>query len=208
VEVSFTFGSTPAGDKYGNFCTPGTAIYFTTNGGMIDGSGLTAGGSCSVQLVAAPPKPVHPDTTLGKGFATITARTADDSNTAIETCIVVLFSGHAIISDVSPTTFSIPDGGSQDFTFTVADENGNPLSEDTVIKVALQGNDVGIIGGAIISPVGAKLPDTQETGPDITDFSFTVIDNGAISGSDPVMITITTSGLNGPAQQSIPGISL
>ncbi|MCF7823028.1 MAG: hypothetical protein K9N35_02555 [Candidatus Marinimicrobia bacterium] len=191
------------GDKYGNFCTPGTAIYFKTDGGMIDGSGLTENGSCSVQLVAAPPKPEHE--TLGKGFATITAMTANDSNDSIETSIVVLFSGGAIISDVSPTTFSIPDGGSQDFSFTIADENGNPLSEGTTVKVSFSGSSISVSGGDVVSETGAKLPDTQSPGPNITDFSFTVYDESATTTESPLLITISSNGLNGPAAYTISG---
>jgi len=194
-----------AGDKYGNFCTPGTAIYFTTNGGMIDGSSLTENGSCAVKLVAAPPYPEHP--TKGKGFATITARTANENNKTIETSIDVLFSGAAMITNVNPDTINIPDGGSQDFSFTVADVNGNPLSKETSVKVSVQGDNIGVLGGAVVSAVGAKLPDTQGTGPDITEFSFTVFDNSATTDGAPVRITITTDGLNGPASHVLTGSS-
>lgn len=194
-----------AGDKYGNYCTPGTAVYFTTDGGMIGGSGLTENGSCSVVLVAAPPLPTHP--TLGPGFATLTARTADDSNTEIETEITVLFSGSAMIDSVSPGAINVPDGGSQKFQFKVSDQNGNPLSKDTAIKVSFQGDGVTIFGNDVVSATGLKLPDTQSTGPNLTWFEFELIDTAADNVERPVYVVISTSGQNGPSSFTISGSS-
>lgn len=194
-----------AGDKYGNYCTPGTAVYFTTDGGMIDGSGLTGNGSCSVNLISAPPLPEHP--TLGKGFATIEARTADENNNEIQARVIVLFSGIPIISEVSPATINVPSDGSQEVTFTVTDQNGNPLSAGTTIKASFQGEGITLFGNAVVSATGIKLPDTQITGPDLTEFSFKVKDTSVDTDATDVIINISVTGANGEASASISGVS-
>lgn len=193
------------GDKYGNYCTPGTAVYFTTAGGMIGGSGLTEGGTCSVVLIAAPPLPSHPDS--GEGFATITARTADENNEEIETSIVVLFSGSPQIDDVSPASINVPNNGSQTFSFTVSDQNGNPLSKDTVVRVSIQADAAGLLGNDVVTPTGLKLPDTQNKGPNLTEFTFEVVDTGADVVSRPVYLTISVSGPNGSTSVTLTGSS-
>lgn len=188
-----------AGDKYGNFCTPGVAVYFTTTGGLIDGSSQTSDGTCAVPLVSGPPKPEHP--TMGKGFATITARTADESNSTIQDSIVVLFSGYPVIKNISPASFSIPDSGSVDFSFEVTDENNNPLAPGTNIAVALEGENAALQGD-----VSTILPDTQVGGNGLTQFSFTAYDdNLEVSIQKSLRIVITVGGPNGNARTTLSG---
>ncbi|CUT05234.1 hypothetical protein JGI5_00333 [Candidatus Kryptonium thompsonii] len=94
------------GDKYGNPVKPGTAVYFTTTGGIIEGSVLTDDrGQGSVNLISAEPRPVHP--ILGPGYAVITATTADENQNTIKAETIVLFSGIPQIS-IEPITFDIP----------------------------------------------------------------------------------------------------
>jgi len=98
---------------------PQTAVYFTTTGGLVEGSALTNNvGQASVNLISSAPKPTHP--TLGAGFATVTARTANENQQTIETGVIVLFSGIPQIS-VNPTVISVPQGGSQFFQYFVHD---------------------------------------------------------------------------------------
>jgi hypothetical protein len=187
------------GDKYTNPVRPGTAVYFTCTGGIIQGSALTdEQGEASVDLISAAPQPVHPS--FGPGFATVTATTLDENNISISTQTLVLFSGIPHIS-ISPVNFNIPNGGSQSFFYVVNDQNGNPLAEGTKIKVDVKGDDVEAIGALDIT-----LPDTQSKS--WTEFSFIVFDSDdAVNAAKPVTIDIDVSGPNGGAILSIAGIS-
>ncbi|MBT8385974.1 MAG: Ig-like domain-containing protein, partial [Ignavibacteria bacterium] len=115
------------GDKYANPVRPETAVYFTSTGGIIEGSVLTNPlGVGSVNLISAEPRPNHP--VFGEGFATITASTIDENSQTISKETIVLFSGIPQIS-INPTSINVPNGGSQSFSYFVGDQNGNPLAE-------------------------------------------------------------------------------
>ena len=187
------------GDKYGNPVRSSTSVYFTTSGGIIEGSALTnQQGIGFVSLISADPRPTA--TNPGVGFATVTASTANDNSQTISTNTVVLFSGLPQVS-ISPTTFNIANGGSQSFTYTVSDQNANPLAQGTSITVAVEGESVTSQGDLNIS-----LPDTQSKS--WTHFSFTVADAAdTINVVKPVTITINTTGPNGGGKISISGTS-
>ncbi len=186
------------GDKYANPVRPGTAVYFTTTGGIIEGSTLTNDqGIGSVDLISAAPQPN--DAVLGPGFARITASTADENQNIISDETVVLFSGVPQIT-VSPTTFNIPNGGSQFFTYTVSDQNNNPLASGTNITVHVSGDDTGAGGD-----LNLTLPDTQS--PLWTQFGFSVYDTkDTLDVVKTVSITISSSGSNGAAHITISGV--
>jgi hypothetical protein len=187
------------GDKYANPVRPETAVYFTSTGGIIEGSILTDDqGIGSVELIAALPRPIHP--TLGAGFATVTASTIDENSIIISRETIVLFSGIPQIS-VTPTNFNIPNGGFESFSFYCGDQNGNPLASGTTIRVTLEGEDVDIQGD-----VNITLPDTQS--PAWTQFGFVVYDTAdTVNVAKPVTVKVTTSGPNGGAFQTIGGTS-
>ena len=185
------------GDKYGNPVRSGTSVYFTTTGGIIEGSAQTNDqGIGSVQLISADPRPA--DATLGAGFATITAFTADENSNTISKSGLVLFSGSPVI-DINPKTFDIPNGGSQAFTYTVSDENGNPLASGTSISVSVEGTNVAAQG-----EVQLTLPDTQSKS--WTTFGFIVYDTAdTVNVAGPVTIKLQTNGPNGGEHTSIAG---
>lgn len=184
------------GDKYSNPVRPGTVVWFSTDGGIIEGSALTnLQGQASVSLISAAPKPNHPQ--LGPGFATVTATTIDENQDQIFADAIVLFSGVPTIS-IQPTSFNIPNLGSQAFVYIVSDQNNNPLAEGTSINVTVEGDDVEALGA-----LDATLPDTQS--PAWTTFSFIVFDTDSSMTSRPVSIEISTSGPNGGAFLSIGG---
>jgi hypothetical protein len=187
------------GDKYGNPVRPQTSVYFTTTGGLVEGSALTnTVGQASVNLISSAPKPNHP--TLGAGFATVTARTANENQETIETGAIVLFSGVPQIS-INPTFISVPQGGSQSFQYFVQDQNGNPLAEGTEISVSIEAGDIKAVGNIDVS-----LPDTQS--PSWTTFSFSLIDAKPDTAfANQAAIKINTSGPNGSAQISISGVA-
>jgi hypothetical protein len=187
------------GDKYANPVRPNTAVYFTSTGGIIEGSALTSiQGIGTVNLISADPRPVHP--TLGKGFATVTGSTIDENLTIISYSIPVLFSGIPWIN-ITPMTFDIPNGGSQTFNYEVKDQNDNPLSSGTSISVNVEGENVKTGGEMSIN-----VPDTQSKG--WTKFSFFIYDSvDTLVVAKKITVRITTTGPNGDAQLTISGIS-
>ncbi len=188
------------GDKYGNPVAPGTAVYFTTTGGVIQGSTKTNNdGQGTVTLFSGNPLPEHP--VLGKGFATITAETADENNNKVSGQTIVLFSGAPILS-VSPEagTDHIPYGGIQRFNISLQDVNGNPMSSGTTISVSVKGKNVEIDGD-----INVTMDDTQGRGPGATEFSFFVVDvaEPADRVERSISLTVKVEGPNGRASAGI-----
>jgi hypothetical protein len=185
------------GDKYANPVRPETSVYFTTTGGIIEGSALTdLEGIGSVNLISAAPKPSHP--VLGAGFATITASTIDENSSVISKETIVLFSGIPQVS-ISPTSINIPNNGSQSFSYYVGDQNGNPLAAGTNISVSVEGENVDSQGD-----VSVTLPDTQSAS--WTQFFFLLYDTNDSSFTKPVTVRVETSGPNGGAFMTIGGV--
>jgi hypothetical protein len=186
------------GDKYANPVRPLTSVYFTSTGGIIEGSIQTNTlGIGTSNLISALPRPNHP--VFGPGFATVTATTADQNSLNISRDVVVLFSGVPQMS-ASPTSFSIGEGGIQAFTYTLSDQNSNPLAGGTSIKVTVDGEDVKSQGD-----IDIILPDTQSRS--WTQFSFVVWDAkvDTLNSLSPVVISIKSDGPNGKAQVTLSG---
>ena len=187
------------GDKYGNPVRLGTPVYFTSTGGIIEGSSVTdLMGTASVKLLSAAPKPYHE--IYGAGFATVTGRTVDENQNTIENDILVLFSGLPQIS-VSPTTINVPDKGSQHFTYIVSDQNGNPLAAGTSISVVVEKGNVEAFGNTDIT-----LPDTQSSGWTVFDFILEDSETDTLL-SNSVNVKISTSGPNGAIEYFFSGTS-
>jgi hypothetical protein len=186
------------GDKYANPVRPLTSVYFTSTGGIIEGSIQTnPQGIGTSNLISALPRPNHP--VFGPGFATVTATTADQNSLNISREALVLFSGVPQMS-ASPTSFTIGEGGIQAFTYTLSDQNSNPLAGGTTIRVTVEGEDVKSQGDIDIT-----LPDTQSRS--WTQFSFVVWDAkvDTLNVLSPVVILIKSDGPNGRAQVTLSG---
>jgi hypothetical protein len=186
------------GDKYANPVRPLTSVYFTTTGGIIEGSIQTnSQGIGTSNLISALPQPTHP--ILREGFATITATTADQNSQNISRDIIVLFSGVPQMT-AAPTSFSIGEGGIQAFTYTLSDQNLNPLASGTSIRVTVDGEDVKAQGD-----IDIILPDTQLKS--WTQFNFVVWDAlvDTLNEISPVVISIKSDGPNGKAQVTLSG---
>ncbi|MDX1545443.1 MAG: hypothetical protein R3247_00555 [Rhodothermales bacterium] len=181
------------GDKWANPVRPGTAVYFTTNFGVVEGSVSTNGeGRGTVDLISGNPLP--PD-----GVAIIEAETADENNQRVTARIPVLFSGYPVIQ-VSPGRAYLD----TTYALRVTDQNGNPLSAGTSISVRAEGTKVKTVGNTAIT-----LDDTIFTGftyddvvrgPGFTQFTFgTAKDLRLDEGGEPELetVTITVSGPNG-----------
>lgn len=156
------------GDKYSNPVKPNTAVYFETTEGVIGNFKYTdILGRASSQLVTFG-FPNHP--TYGPGFFVVTAKTVDENSEEISTSTLRLLSYYPIISNVNPTTFNIKNGGSQSFSFTVKDINGNPISSENKISFSVSGD-------LIASPSEILIPDALYGGPNITEFNVTISDS-------------------------------
>lgn len=185
------------GDKYGNPVRPNTPVYFTTDGGVIEGSTLTNElGIGTVSLMSGYPLPTHP--LYGDGFATIIGKTADENYMTITREILVLFSGDPVLT-ITPTTFDVPNNGTQTFFYEVMDQNGNPLSSGTSISVTVNGKDLETGGDESV-----QLPDTQSKA--WTQFSFTITDTDTVPKSRAVNIKVTADGPNGKGTVSASGV--
>lgn len=186
-----------AGDKYNNPVRPGTSVYFTTNFGIIGGSNLTDNaGTTTVKLLT---EPWPNDPVYGNGFFRVTASTADESLNKISTETVRLLSGAPILN-ITPLTFNLDNGGSQTFTYTIADVNGNPMSEGQTISVGIESEFIDVAGA-----VSMKFPDTQSKS--WTEFSFTVFDTKPDTVFvESVIIEISTAGPNSDLTYTLGGV--
>jgi len=160
------------GDKFSNPVKPGTPVSFQTTGGVIQGSGETDDdGIVTVDLISGDPRPTHPQ--FGLGYATVTATTVDENDSPISRDITVLFSAppsNGTIT-VTPSTFDIPANGSQAFTATITDINGNPLPAGTTITVTASE------GLVVNGDSDVAVPNTLFGGEGVTEFSFSVVDD-------------------------------
>ena len=196
------------GDRYGNPVQPGTAVYFTTDAGIIEGSGTTDNlGRTTVELVSAAPlssgtPPAACPDSDATGYGTITARTSNDQQQAIETNTMVLFSGESEIrfGDINANA----ENGLGSYKFVVSDRFGHPLSPGTTIQVVADGVNVEAVGD-----VNVELGDYLCPGSGTTTFSASVV-QGDEEGEDdlpepPVLetLTITVRSINGNIQLTL-----
>jgi|GEM_PF-678432 len=184
------------GDKYANPVATNTAIYFTTRIGIISGSAFTsADGTAAATLRSADPR-------SATGFGYAIARTTGINGVAVTDSVRILFSGFPELGNLSAGTFAVAKGGiSPKISFTLHDENGNPLASGTQITVALQytappNSQINLV---VTGDVNVTLGDTQSSGPGTTQFSFWIADQtqGGVSSTIPATVVITATGPNG-----------
>jgi hypothetical protein len=197
------------GDMYSNPVAPGTAVYFRSSAGVVQPSIFTSrDGLGSVTLYSGNPEPygTYAAAAYGAGYHFVVARTLGQGGVVVEDSTLLLWSGPGLISNVSPTTFTISNGGSQNFSFRVADALGHPLSAGTYISVTAsipppptegqQQNQVIVVFG---NNGTVQLPDVIMPGAGTTDFTFTLKDGTwSITDATPVNITISVQGANTP----------
>lgn len=106
----------------------------------------------------------------------------------------VTFSGPLVTPVVTPSSFTIADGGSQTFTLEVHDDLVNPLVGGSTISVTSNAGEV--VGGNITMPDGQSF--NQLVGG-LTLFSFALVDSepGDEEGPAPASITVTVTSQNG-----------
>ena len=128
----------------------------------------------------------------------VNANTIDENEQSISTSTRILFSGYPML-DISPTTFNIPNDGSQSFTYTVWDINGNPLAPGNNYSVSVTTSGDAEAGG----DVSISMPDVQFGN---TSFHFTVVDSKPEEVKpSAITISVESSGPNGRASISVSG---
>lgn len=198
--------SVVVGDKWSNPVRPGTAVYFKTTHGIIEGSLQTdIEGRGSLDLISGNPFPST------NGIAIVEAETAgnedpnDDGQQRVSAFFPVLFSGFIKIN-VDPPVARL----GQTYTLTVTDHLDNPLAAGTTITVRAEGTKVKAVGNTnvelddtgFIVLDGQGLPTSYApiTGPGITQFTFRAVEDLRIDEDGvPTLetITIRVAGPNG-----------
>ncbi len=192
-----------AGDKFSNPVRPETAVYFTTTGGVINVSTTAytnSDGIADAELIPCNPIPAD-------GLARVSATTVGEHGETVSGTVIVVFSETTTIAVVGPASgFTLPDGGSLSFNYTVADRNGNQLTAGTSIAVTVTGSTDVRLGGDI----NVVLPDVQDRDR-YTRFSFTLTDTKPLDkdGNKALSVTISvTSPSNGNKSYNFTGTLL
>jgi len=163
-------------DAASNPVRSGTVVRFRTSGGGIEESARTdASGRATVVLTTAEPLPED-------GWVTVTAETAGEDDSLLTAQTRVLFSGPTVVRLIQPASFAVGAGEAQTFVFFVGDANGNPLAEETTIRVEAA-------GGTIVGQAVFLIPDTQS----VEDTRFSVLFEAAETGEIPQMTIVVTS---------------
>ena len=152
----------------------------------------------------------------GDGYHYITARTVGQAGVTVKDSILVLWSGPSIISNFAPLTFNIANGGSQPFTFTVADALGHPLAAGTTISVVATippPPDPNAPQNTVLVTFGLNgsytLNDVLVPGAQTTQFNARLSDgNTALSDTigQRTTLTVFVTGPNGQASFTIDGL--
>ncbi len=179
---------------YDRFSAPGmqgSVVYFFANFGRITPSATTdSSGRARATFLSVPPFPTD-------GLVTITARAAESPGNRIETGATILLSSCTTPIEILPDSFTLVDGGSQVFSFTVNDIGGNPLSPGSTILITST-------SGTLAGDIDFQIPDVRSG---YTDFSFWIADGvpGDPDPPQPAFITIEVTSPNGNIATTISG---
>ncbi|MEM1125947.1 MAG: hypothetical protein AAGI71_04795 [Bacteroidota bacterium] len=180
------------GDEFSNPVKPGTAVYFNTTGGIIEGSTLTGPeGGGVVSLISANPLPEQ-------GIALVRAFTADKNKDEVTSTTAVVFSGGPVIT-VSPAVARL----NQTYQVTVTDRNGNPLAPGNVFRAVVEGTKVKAVGntGVTIDDTvfdGGLAYENIVRGPGITEFTFRAVEDQEVDEAGVPTVETVTIGIDGP----------
>jgi hypothetical protein len=183
------------GDRYNNPVAPGTQVYFTTTGGIIEGSAFTDDlGRATVQLISTAILPSGQ--AEGDGFSRVTASTLGVGGANVNASTLVLFSATAAIRNVDARIV----GGRYVIDFTVSDQFGNPLGPGTSVDVSVEGENVAIVSGESFGYDGPQL----FPGPGVTEFTTEVAVDDPEEEASIDSFTISVSSPNGNRTLTVP----
>jgi len=185
------------GDKYSNPVAPGTAVYFSTEYGIIDGSAITDDmGRASVRYMSAQPLPPQPQL---NSFSEIKATTYGDIDQTehLNTFSFLLLSGPTAPIIVSPTSFTYTDLNEPvSFDYSVSDIWGNPIVAGSQI-------DISATDGNVYGDVDIDLLDTQGRGRGYTQFQFAWAPGDSLEATQVYINIKVTTPENGNGYQSV-----
>jgi hypothetical protein len=185
------------GDKYSNPVAPGTAVYFSTQYGIIDGSDITDDmGRATVRYMSAQPLPPQPQL---NSFCEIKATTYGDIDQTehLNTFSSLLLSGPTAPIVVTPTSFTYTDlNQAVEFNYMVSDIWGYPLVGGSQI-------DVEASDGNVYGDIDIKLLDTQGRGPGYTQFNFAWAPGDSLEAPQVYINIKVTTPENGNGYQSV-----
>lgn len=173
------------GDKFSNPVKPGTPVYFSTTGGVIQGSGLTdEDGELQVDLIVGNPIP-------NDGYAIVRALTFDENENELSNTTTVLFSGVPTrdFVDLSPSNLNFSANSVRSYTLTITDALGNPLAAGTNITIETE-DDVAL------NEESFTVQSSLIGGNKITEFPFTITASEDFSGSVTLKVTIDAPVVN------------
>ncbi len=154
------------GDKYSNPVAPGTAVYFSSDYGIVEGSAVTDEmGRATLNFMSASPLPPNP---VQNPFAHIYATTYSDTlgTKEIQTGTQVLLSARTAPIVITPTTFTYTvENKAIAFNYTVSDIYGYPIIGESSIQV-------NATDGSLYGDISIRMPDTQISGAGTTEFGF------------------------------------
>ena len=184
------------GDRYSNPVAEHTAVYFTTNGGIVQSSGFTsADGIASVTLLTGEQNPPS-------GLATITASTLNENGHNIQGSANVVFSGAPIVT-ANPDPLVVNDGSSATLTYTVQDLFGHPMSAGEAYRVSLDGGTTVLNELELTGDVAITMDDRLSGG---TTYAVTVRDKKPLNLTQGAFsVVINVSGPNGSLKYSASG---
>ncbi len=205
-----------AGDKYANPVHPGTAIYFSTTGGIITAAGQTdAGGHANATLYSGNPLPKTSGLDPayfgdGTGYAYVKAFTEGENGVTVADSDLICISasvGPILFDDsISIAPVILSDGiGSVTIPVHISDRFGNPLEAGTTISSSVSVTPPPPNSGITWSVSTAGLPSDnggQALGDYLTRGSgsteFTLIVSGsaypaAILATSPLAFTVTVT---------------
>ncbi|MEX0609807.1 MAG: Ig-like domain-containing protein, partial [Balneolaceae bacterium] len=178
-------------DEFSNPVVPGTAVYFSTTGGSIQGSGegnTNEDGIVTVDLISGNPRPS--DNITGSdgrpGYATVTAKTINKNNDQIEKTLSILFSTSRAAISATPTTMQLEPGESQEINYEITDTNGNPMARGTTVEIISEG------GVELSGTTSRTLGNELFPGNGSTSFKFFARGTEELAGSVPITIEVTS----------------
>lgn len=198
------------GDIYSNPVATNTAVYFVTRAGVIISSTFTTpSGEGTADLISGNPFPLFGNalTQYGNGYQYVIGSTLGRNGTIVKDSVLILWTGPSIISNITPSSFNIPNAGTQRIDFRVSDVYGNTLSAPTGITVTVTGNQAEVAFGIngtftisqdVILPPGANTQFACFVSDSQPDTNYV---NGT---SAAVSISVNSTG-NGNATATISG---
>ncbi|MEK9138129.1 MAG: carboxypeptidase-like regulatory domain-containing protein, partial [Bacteroidota bacterium] len=122
------------GDKYSNPVIENTAVYFRSYAGVIQARVFTnRDGEGSTALISGNPQPFgqYAAQPYGDAYHWALAQTVGENAASVKDSTLILWSGRSQVSNFSPTSFNVPNGGTQTVNFRVSDALGHPLARGT-----------------------------------------------------------------------------